>query len=191
MGLIQDVLGRFPKLRAMRLHRFGRIDRWLKNVKYIMLVITLLAFFALNDRFAVPVRGSSNWSIESLRVAWLTYDAASRWRVIIILFGVVVGLVVTRAWCRYLCPLGALLTIGNRINLFRLRKDSQVCTGCGKYPRECRTYTTPGTADCILCGDCIDGCPRHGVVFSHALHSRSREQEVFRNNAPGTERADS
>jgi polyferredoxin len=179
MGVVQDLLGRLPKLRALRRPRFGRVDRWLKGVKYLMLVVTVAAFYLVNERFAVPVRGDSNWSLDAVRVSWLTYDAASRVRVVILLAGVVLALGLTRVWCRYLCPLGALLTIGNRISLFRLRRDTARCTGCGKYPRDCRTYTTPGTADCVLCGDCIEGCARGAIGFRTALSARRESGEGF------------
>ena len=165
MGTLQDLLGRIPKLRAVRRPRFGRADRWLKGLKYVMLVVTVVAFYALNERFAIPVRGHSNWSFDAIRVAWLTYDTASRIRVLVLVAGVVGALALTRFWCRYLCPLGALLAIGNRISWFRLGRDLARCVDCGKYPRACRTYTTPGTADCVLCGDCIEGCQSDAIGF--------------------------
>ncbi len=163
MGVVQDLLGRVPKLRALRQPRFGRVDRYLKGLKYAMLIAAVAGFYLLNQRFAVPVRGHSAWSLDAVRVSWLTYDPASRVRVVLIVAGAALGLFVTRAWCRYLCPLGALLTIGNRISLLRLRRNPTYCVHCGKYPRECRTYTTPGTADCVLCGDCLEGCPKDAI----------------------------
>ncbi len=165
MGVVQDLLGRIPKLRAVRLPRFGRADRVLKALKYAMLVLAVVGFYALNKRFAIPVRGHGDWSLDAVRVSWLTYDTFSRVRVLLIVGGVVFALAVTRAWCRHLCPLGALLALGNRISLFRLRRNKVLCSGCNRYPRECRTHTTPGTADCVLCGDCIEGCPQGAVGF--------------------------
>jgi polyferredoxin len=166
MGTLQDLLARVPKLRALRLPRFGKVDRYLKGLKYLVLAVTIGGFYLLNERFAVPVRGHSNWSLDAVRVSWLTYETASRVRVVMLVAGVVLALGLIRVWCRYLCPLGALLTIGNRISLLRLGRSMGVCSRCGKYPRECRTYTTPGTADCVLCGDCIEGCPRGAVGFA-------------------------
>ena len=51
------------------------------------------------------------------------------------------------------------------------------CVGCNKYPRECRTYTTPGTVDCVLCGDCIEGC-RQGAVAFAARRWRDRSHQA-------------
>jgi len=165
MGAVQDLLGRIPKLRALKRPRFGRADRWLKGLKYVVLAVTILGFYTLNQRFAVPVRAHADWSLDAVRVSWLTYDTYSRFRVVVILAGVALAVVLSRAWCRYLCPLGALLTIGNRLSLFGLRRRQEKCSKCGKYPRECRTYTTPGTADCVLCGDCVEGCPNGAITF--------------------------
>ncbi len=180
MGTLQDLLGRIPKLRALRLPRFGRADRWLKGVKYVMLAVAVAAFYVLNERFAIPVRGQANWSLDAVRVSWLTYDLPSQIRVVLIVGGVVLALVLTRAWCRYLCPLGALLTLGNRISFLRLGREKAKCRDCEKYPRECRTYTTPGTADCVVCGDCITGCPARAVGFKVRYRSQapSRSQAV-------------
>lgn len=175
MGALQDLLGRIPKLRALRLPRFGRVDRWLKGIKYLVLAVALVAFFVLNKRFGLPVRGHANWSLDAIRVSWLMYDVYSRVRVVLIVAGVILALALTRAWCRYLCPLGALLSIANRISLFRLGRDMAKCIGCGKYPRECRVYTTPGTPDCVLCGDCIEGCPRSAIALR--LRWRSGESK--------------
>lgn len=166
MGAIQDLLGRLPKLHAFRLPRFGRADRWLKGMKYGMLALTVFAFYVLNTRFAIPVRGHANWSLDAVRVSWLTSDIYSHIRVVLIMAGVVLALALTRSWCRYLCPLGALLALGNRISLVRLIREKRKCAGCGKYPRECRTHTTPGTADCIVCGDCLEGCPNRAIHFA-------------------------
>ena len=135
-------------------------------MKYHVQARTILGFYALHRRFAIPVRGHGDWSFDAVRVSWLTYDIYSQARVIIILSGVVLALVLTRAWCRYLCPLGALLAIGNGLSLFRLGRRRDRCRGCGKYPRECRTCTTPGAADCILCGDCLEGCAEGAIGFS-------------------------
>ena len=176
MGAVQDLLGRLPKLRAFRLPRFGRADRWLKGLKYVVLLVAIVGFYALNQRFAIPVRGHADWSLDAVRVSWLTYDIYSQARVVLILTGVVLALVITRAWCRYLCPLGALLSIGNRIGLLRLGRDMSTCRRCSKYPRECRTYTTPGTADCVLCGDCIEGCPAGAIGFSARYGGRGGQR---------------
>jgi polyferredoxin len=132
------------------------------------------------------VRGHSNWSLDAVRVSWLTYDIYSQVRVVVIVVGVVLALSITRAWCRYLCPLGALLTLANRLSLFRLKRDMKACVNCGKYPRECRTYTTPGTADCVMCGDCIEGCRQGAISFGRPSRPAEETAEAASASAAGS-----
>jgi polyferredoxin len=143
-----------------------------------MLALAVVGFYLLNTRFAIPVRGHANWSLDAVRVSWLTYDVYSHVRVLLIAAGVVLALVVTRAWCRYLCPLGALLALGSRLAVLRLGRNREACSGCGKYPRDCRTYTTPGTADCVVCGDCIEGCPQGAVRLGRRAPSTPQPAEA-------------
>jgi polyferredoxin len=76
-----------------------------------------------------------------------------------------------RFWCRYLCPLGGLLGLFSRVALFR-RVVGEQCTGCAACSRRCPTGTiNPGQgfasapAECTVCYDCIEACPRDGVAF--------------------------
>ena len=165
MGTLQDLLGRFPKWRALTRPRFGAIDGWLKALKYPMLLLVVLGFFVANARFGFPIRADSNFSLNAIQMAWLTYDPFSKARVVALVSAVVLALVLTRMWCRYLCPLGALLSISNWVSLIRLRRAASRCKECGQFPRECRTHTTPGEADCVVCGDCIEGCSHGAVEF--------------------------
>jgi polyferredoxin/Fe-S-cluster-containing dehydrogenase component len=75
---------------------------------------------------------------------------------------------VERFWCRYLCPLGAMLGLVSRFSLFR-RVVGPACTGCAACARHCPTDTiradhgyASDTAECIVCFDCVDSCPRQG-----------------------------
>jgi ferredoxin len=76
-----------------------------------------------------------------------------------------------RFWCRYLCPLGGLLGLVSRFALLR-RVVSKDCTACGVCSRHCPTGTISAEngfasdpAECTLCLDCLDSCPRSGVAF--------------------------
>ncbi len=72
-----------------------------------------------------------------------------------------------RFWCRYLCPLGALLAlIGRRPLLKRQRSDE--CNGCGVCDRKCQggLQTEAWRAsECLYCMVCDDVCPKGAVRF--------------------------
>lgn len=82
-----------------------------------------------------------------------------------------------RTFCRYLCPLSALIgsvgAVGSAAG-FRTR-DREVCVSCktkecmrgGEEGYGCPWYTWPGSADsnlsCGLCSECYKGCPSGNV----------------------------
>ncbi len=76
-----------------------------------------------------------------------------------------------RFWCRYLCPLGALLGLVSRASVVRLGTGA-ACNRCGRCVAVCR----PGAIDpeeayavasggCTLCLDCLVECPEQGIGF--------------------------
>jgi NosR/NirI family nitrous oxide reductase transcriptional regulator len=84
-----------------------------------------------------------------------------------------------RTFCRYFCPLSALIgTVGamGSVAGFRTR-DREVCLSCstkecmrgGTRGYGCPWYTWPGSADsnlaCGLCSECYKGCPEENVGF--------------------------
>jgi MauM/NapG family ferredoxin protein len=76
-----------------------------------------------------------------------------------------------RFWCRYLCPLGALLGLTAKISIFR-REPAPACTDCGGCARVCPTGTiradkgnASDPAECIQCLECVAACPRAGQTF--------------------------
>ncbi len=74
-----------------------------------------------------------------------------------------------RFWCRYLCPLGALLGIIGRW-AFLKRELAEGCSGCGVCDRDCQGLAiTQGrdwkAAECMVCGNCDEPCPKSRVSF--------------------------
>ncbi|RLE92864.1 MAG: hypothetical protein DRN04_09025 [Thermoprotei archaeon] len=77
------------------------------------------------------------------------------------------SLVVERFWCRYLCPLGALLAILQKISIRKLRVPKDKCTNRKKYLKECPMQCTrAGENDHILCGKCLSKCPLKTIKYS-------------------------
>jgi len=77
-----------------------------------------------------------------------------------------------RFWCRYLCPLGGLLGWISRVALFR-REVGEDCKGCQLCMQACPTGTidparnyASDPAECTMCMDCLETCPRSFVSFT-------------------------
>ncbi len=68
-----------------------------------------------------------------------------------------------RAFCRFLCPLGALLGLLGRAAPWRIAKRQAGCSDCGRCEATCPSAAQPSGSfrqpSCVLCLSCTDACP--------------------------------
>lgn len=85
----------------------------------------------------------------------------------------VIGLnvIAPRFWCRYACPLGALLGLLSKLSLVQ-RQVNERCTECGACARTCPTGTirkedayASDSGECTMCLDCLAACPEKAIGF--------------------------
>ncbi|MBT6153207.1 MAG: 4Fe-4S binding protein [Planctomycetaceae bacterium] len=79
------------------------------------------------------------------------------------------GFLRPRFWCKYVCPSGAVFSLGN---LFRgsERKVESSCINCNKCVEVCpfdaiKPDFTTRVTDCTLCQTCAGVCPTHAIKF--------------------------
>ena len=94
-----------------------------------------------------------------------------------------------RAWCRYLCPIGALVKIFGRSGLGKVRLMSDECVGCGicnttckmrvDVMRELKDYGEVRSPDCIVCLECTDKCPKGAITFGLARKEASMSTDAI------------
>lgn len=82
-----------------------------------------------------------------------------------------------RAYCNFLCPIGAFDAIANRAGQSfgkRVRIDPAKCTSCGACARVCPTWAINGTIQetmkidplsCMPCGECGKVCPEEAISY--------------------------
>lgn len=93
--------------------------------------------------------------------------------VIFILFLILI-FTVERGWCRYFCPIGALLAPFNKISFLQVARAPQEifekeclhCNACSNVcPMGIDVPNMERDPECILCGKCIDVCPKNLLYY--------------------------
>jgi ferredoxin-type protein NapH len=78
-----------------------------------------------------------------------------------------------RIQCATFCPMGALLSLTNKINIFGLRIDKDKCNKCGLCVKTCPTLSMAESDiekgapsfTCTKCGKCIDACTKNAIHY--------------------------
>lgn len=151
-GHIQRFLHKIPfprKVKTFKLHMM------LRRFKYAILVIGLLVFIVLLW-IGIPIK-------EPVRNTG--FDCK-----------IVVGLVVFisicivnyRPFCKYLCPVETMLSLGNIVPLYRYNIDEQKCSHCGLCAQVCKMNLEPNKKlhhmDCYHCGACKKACRKKAIT---------------------------
>ncbi len=86
---------------------------------------------------------------------------------------------VPRFYCRFLCPLGALLGWLGRWSLWRIGVSEETCRECRRCEAHCEGACTPAgtiqTSECVLCLNCRHEC-RHGRIGYRSRPSAGGER---------------
>jgi len=81
---------------------------------------------------------------------------------------------IERGWCRYFCPVGAILAPFNKISMLYVSpveknifdKECIHCNACvNSCPMGIDVINMNRDPECILCGKCINVCPKNLIKF--------------------------
>ena len=85
---------------------------------------------------------------------------------------------IPRFYCRYICPLGALLGVLSRYAIWRIGKTEATCSGCLRCEKDCEGACAPSSEmrihECVLCLNCLDVC-RDGTIAYQTAPSAAGE----------------
>lgn len=142
----------------------------------------LLGFFVWSI-WSMPLRGVEGF----LQSAYNRAADANMWLFLVHLSGlalavlgtlVALSLVFRNAWCRFLCPYGALLGLAALASPFRISRDDGVCNQCRACTRACpagirvnekRAVLSP---ECTACLSCVAACNVKGALDVRAVGGR-------------------
>ena len=175
-GLIQELLHKLPTKKL----RKSPLTRRLSRVKYAILLILVLAipaWFALRRlplpafcKYVCPagtLEGAVLLLLHPANGALRAMTGGLFWWKLALLAGCLAACVFAyRAFCRFLCPLGALYGLLGRLALLGVRVDPARCTDCGACVHVCPAdIRAVGDSECVHCGACIDVCPEKAISF--------------------------
>lgn len=181
LGTVIDL---FDWTLGRRINRWKLKDEnrgWWVHLKYYLLVVCLVAALGgvLLTGFvaAIPVvTRAFLFLVKPLELGlargWYLNTGFNAGHIVsLVLFqGILfLGVFRRRFWCQYLCPSGAIFSLGN---LFRIteRKVEASCTSCNKCVDICpfdaiKPDFTRRTTECTLCQTCGGACPVHAIKF--------------------------
>lgn len=119
-----------------------------------------------------------DWT-DPLYIWWRNHVTATELRVfsgaglvfLVFIAALVANLHRNRFWCRYICPLGAMLGVLSVRPLLRLTSDSSACNSCKKCTLACPAAAQPEQPDrwlateCFGCWNCVGSCENQGLDF--------------------------
>ena len=174
LGLIQELFYKIPAPK-MKKNRFTRVMTWMKYVILAVFVVAIpLAYAAQN--FPVPgfckyicpagtfegAMGLLSNPANSDKFSILNILFTRKFVIMVVIFTACVF--IYRAFCRFICPLGAIYGLFAKIAVLGVKVEQPKCTNCGRCVAQCKMDVRHvGDHECIHCGDCIDVCPTKAI----------------------------
>ena len=175
-GLIQELLHKIPTPKVKK-SPVTRVLSWAKYVILVFFVGIVPITYALRNtplpafcKYICPagtIEGGlallSNKANESF---FSMLGPLFTWK-FMLMVSILVGCVfVFRLFCRFLCPLGALYGLFNKVSVFGIRLDQEKCTRCGLCVSHCKMdIHHVGDQECIGCGECVEVCPTKAISW--------------------------
>ncbi|HEC81335.1 MAG TPA: 4Fe-4S binding protein [Thermoplasmatales archaeon] len=176
IGLLQRVI--YPVSQRKTVKKFSQklspsilsYARYIKYVNLVLLVFLTTYFIGFMFTDVCPI-GFLTGTLPILTLYYSEFTPNQFFPVALVVFAFFIILIILsgRGWCKYLCPLGALLAPFNKISLLQVYVDKDKCIHCNACSMVCPMgIDVPNmsrSTECIMCGKCIDVCPQKIIKY--------------------------
>jgi len=175
-GLVQELCYKIktPKVKKSPV---TRILSYLKYVILVFFVVIVPILYAIRDiplpafcKYICPAGtleggiGLLSNAVNSSYFSMLGF--LFTWKFLLMVSILVGSIFIFRLFCRFLCPLGALYGLFNKICFFGIKVEKSKCTNCGLCVNHCKLdIHHVGDQECISCGECKDVCPTKAIQW--------------------------
>lgn len=149
----------FKAVGLKTIHLPNGLDRVLSLLKYPLLILILWLTWTASElvfRACCPAYALIGHHGED--ITYWAYVLAGA----IVLFSIFF----TLPFCRWFCPLAAVMNPFSRIGLLRVKRNQDTCIDCGVCAKACPMaipvdqMVQVNSARCIACFDCVSSCPK-------------------------------
>ena len=174
VGLVQELLYKIPSPKLKK-NRVTRILSYLKYAILAVFVIIIPLVYAFKDaplpafcKYICPA-GTISGALEIIfdssgtdMTSMIGSLFINKWVILVLI--VAASVFIYRTFCRFICPLGAIYGLFNRLALVGIRVNDDKCTRCGKCISNCpMDVKKVCDHECINCGKCIGTCPQNAI----------------------------
>ncbi len=156
----------------------ARLDRYLRYLKYAVLVLTLFMAWRLGRLWMSSYDPYSAYAHITAIPETLAEDPLSM--IGFILLGVTLAgsFVYDRFFCKYLCPAGAFYAVVGKVSPTKIVRHDDVCIHCNLCSKACPVNLNVArldkvtSAECLNCNECVAVCPKKGALEVQTLGKR-------------------
>lgn len=182
--------------------KFPKLPSWLRGIKYVLLIafvagalLGVLAFMWFDPitifvrplagvvfpyllRRSAPIAIPDGLGLATARIAEIPLRPLVH-PILLVPLAIVLflNLFAKRFWCRYLCPLGALIALTSKFAVVKRYVDKKICFEWGCCLKSCPMDTiaykdlSSDPGECIMCLDCLGDCPSGSTKFGRKAKS--------------------
>jgi polyferredoxin len=182
LGALQELANKIPHKFHFKKFNFTAFN----TVRFALLGLFVFTFFYVKDMLTGLGENPEVYINEPILKAYSAYSVYEpvnffellHWNIdatfiVMMLVLLVVSLFLYRPFCYFICPVGVLTWLCEKIAPGRIRVDHAKCTDCGDCEEKspCPTIgklkeeNARNIPDCTSCGECVNACPEGAIKF--------------------------